>query len=320
MLAELKFVQGAVSKKSLVPALTHFAIENGTVRGFNGRIALSSPIPFDIACKPKAIELVKAIGNCTDVVKLSLTPAGRLRIASGSFKAFVDCIEGETPHATPSGERYEVDGEMLLAGLRAVAPFIGDDASRPWCNGVLLRGPSLFATNNVTLVEYWAGVELLPLEVNLPHDAIKELLRIGEAPVGIQMDANSVTFHYVGRKWVRAQLLATTWPDLARVLDRGVENPPVPIDPRLAEALTTLKPFADKVGRVLFQPTGLATHAQDGEGAAYDIDGWPYTGIYNIEMLELVAATATTVDFTSYPKPCLFFGDRLRGAIIGMRG
>ena len=76
MLTSLKFVQGAVAKKDFLPALTHFVIENGTVRGYNGMLALCSPIPFDIACKPKAESLVKAIANCNETVTLSLTQRG----------------------------------------------------------------------------------------------------------------------------------------------------------------------------------------------------------------------------------------------------
>lgn len=88
MLKELKFVQGAVAKKDLLPAMTHFAIEGGHVRSYNGTLALSSPIPFDIDCKPKAGPLVQAIANCNDTVTLSMTPAGKLRIQSGKFWAF----------------------------------------------------------------------------------------------------------------------------------------------------------------------------------------------------------------------------------------
>jgi hypothetical protein len=36
-------------------------------------------------------------------------------------------------------------------------------------------------------------------------------------------------------------------------------------------------------------------------------------------MLKLLEGVATHADFTRYPNPTLFFGDRLRGAIIGMR-
>lgn len=316
MLTELKFVQGAVAKKDFLPALTHFAIENGTVRGYNGTLALCSPIPFDIACKPKAEPLVRAIGNCDDTVQLSMTPAGRLAVRSGKFKAFVECITGDTPHLLPTGEDVAVDGTALLEALKAVQPFIGEDASRPWCNGVLLRGASVFATNNITLVEYWAGTTL-PIVVNLPRSAVRELVRIGEAPIRAQYDDNSVTFHYEGRRWLRTQLLSSEWPDLSRVLDQPSNR--LPLDPRIFEGLAVIKPFADKLERVLFRDGALHTHETEGEGASYAIEGFAATGVYNIGMLELLQKAATDIDLSTYPKPCMFFGERLRGAIIGMR-
>lgn len=316
MLAELKFVQGSVAKKDFLPALTHFVIEDGTVRGYNGTISLCSPIPFDIACKPRAEPLVRAIGNCNETVKLSLTPAGRLSVKSGSFRALVECVDGPTPHVLPSGQDVSVNGDALLAALKAVQPFIGEDASRPWCNGVLIRGPSVFATNNVTLVEYWAK-ETLPVVVNIPKQAVKELIRIGEPPTHAQYDDGSVTFHYEGGKWLRTHLLENAWPDLTPVLDRPSTQ--APLNPDLFKGLATIKPFADKLERVLFRVGHARTHLTDEEGASYAVDGLPEDGAYNISMLELLEGVAHTVDFSAYPKPCLFFGENIRGAIIGMR-
>lgn len=318
MLTELKFVQGSAAKKDLVPALTHFVIENGTVRGYNGTLALCSPIPFDIACKPKAEPLIKAIASCADVVQLSMTPAGRLRVHSGAFKAFIDCIEGETPHVLPTGERVEVDGTVLLAGIKAVQPFIGEDASRPWVNGVLLRGPSIFATNNVCLVEFWAGATV-PVPTNVPSSAVKELLRINEPPTHVQYDDNSITFHYEGDRWLRTQLRPADWPDLSKILDQPCN--PLPIDPKLFEGLAVLAPFTDhKLGRIFIRDGVMSTHsAGSEEGATYVLDDFPHFGVYNATMLGLLQGAATKADFSTYPKPCLFYGDNLRGAIIGMR-
>jgi DNA polymerase III sliding clamp (beta) subunit (PCNA family) len=318
MLTELKFVQGSVARKDFLPALTHFRIENGTVRGYNGKIALCSPIPFDIACTPKAEPLVRAINNCGETVSLSLTPTGRLSVRSGSFRAHVDCVQGDTPHVLPTGTRVDLGeggGPALLAAVAAVQPFIGQDASRPWCNGVLLRGNSVFATNNITLAEYWVTYPILPMTVNLPRECVKELLRIGEPPSHVQCDDHSVTFHYEGGRWLRTQLLSDQWPDLSRVLDKP--STPTPIDPRLFEGLAVIKPFVDKLGRVLFKGDTMQTHEQEGEGAAYTIEGNAVNGIFNVDMLQLLEGTAHTVDFTQ--SPGLFFGENLRGAIIGMR-
>ena len=316
MLAELKFVAGSISKKDFVPALKHFVIEGGTVRGYNGTLALCTPIPFDLACKPRGEPLVRAIANCNETVQLSLTKAGRLSIKSGKFKAFIDCIEGETPHVNPDGADVVINGHAILQALKTIAPFIGDDASRPWSNGVLLKGESAFATNNVTLVEFWTG-SAVPAPINIPRSAVKEMLRINEAPLRAQMNENSVTFHYPGDRWIRTQLLTTEWPDLAKVLDRA--SVAQPLDIRLFEAIETIKPFVDKMGRILFRDGGIRTHAEDGEGGDFDIEGFNHEGVYQMDILNLLKDSAKTIDWSTYPSPCMFFGERLRGAIIGMR-
>jgi DNA polymerase III sliding clamp (beta) subunit (PCNA family) len=315
MLNELKFVQGAVAKKDYLPALTHFCIENGTVRGYNGTLALCSPIPFDIECKPKAAPMVQAIRNCTDTVVLSMTKAGRLSIKSGKFKALIDCVEGETSHVEPEGDIIEIDGQALLNAVKALQNFIGDDASRPWSNGVLLKGQSAFATNNVILVEYWTGVNFPTL--NLPRTAVREILRVDEPPILAQATDTSFTLHYSNKRWIRTQLLSTDWPDLAKILER--ESVQVPVNPELFVGLEVIKSFTDKMGRVTFHEGSLRTNLEESEGADYELEGLTFPGSYNLEMLASLKDVVKTIDFTAYPRPCIFHGDRLRGAIIGMR-
>lgn len=316
ILSSLKFVQGSVAKKDFLPAMTHFVIEKGTVRGYNGVIALCSPIAFDIDCKPHAIELVHAIAHCDETIVLSMTDAGRLRIISGNYKAYAKCVTEETPHVLPEGDRVDFKGAEMLEGLKVVEPFIGEDASRPWSNGVLLRGQSAFATNNVTLIEYWVGAEF-PRTVNIPHVAVKEMLRIAEVPTYAQLAERSITFHYPGNRWIRSQLFNTEWPDLARILE--VECNAQPVDPRMFLGLEKIRKRADAMHRVFVKQGVLSTVQDDGEGAQYTVPGLQCEGAYAIPMLELLKGVATRIDFTTYPKPCLFYGQSLRGAIIGMK-
>ena len=316
MLTSLKFCAGSVAKKDFVIDLKHFAIQDGFIRGFNGTLALGSPIPFDINCHPNAEQLIKAVSKCNDTIQLSLTKAGRLSVKSGVFKAFIDCVQGETNHVEPEGEFVEFDGEVLLKGIQACAAFIGSDASRPWANGVLIKGQSIFATNNVMLVEYWLGSEF-PITVNIPKAAVREMQRIGEAPINAQVTERSITFHYTGDRWLRTQLYETQWPDLSKVLNRPSEQ--VPLDERIFEGLESVKAFVDKMGTIFLMPDELRTHADDQEGAGFAMEGFGFEGKYNIDMLGLLKDTATTIDWSGYPGPCMFQGDRIRGAIIGMR-
>lgn len=316
MLKELKFVQGAVARKDFLPAMTHFRIEGGHVRSFNGHMALSSPIPFNIDCTPKADALVRAISNCEETITLSMTQAGKLRVQSGRYKAFVELIDGPTPHVEPAGQPVQFDGKVLLEAFKVLMNFVGDDASRPWTNGILLSGQSAYATNNVCLIEYWLGVQT-PVVINIPGDAVREILRINEPPTFAQMDSNSITFHFADERWIRTQLLETAWPDLSKLLDHTCS--PVAIDPRLFDGLEFIKGFGDDVGRVYIKDGMLRTHLEEEVGATYEADGIGIEGLYQSKMLMLLKGVATHADFGRYPLPTLFFGERLRGAIIGMR-
>lgn len=313
---ELKFTQGAVAKKSTVPALTHFRIENGHIRSYNGKLALSCPIPLDITCTPKAAPLVKAIQNCKDTITMSLTKSGRLSIKSGPFKAFIECTTDATPHVTPSGEIYDIDGEHLLEGLRTLTPLVGDNAMHPWSTGILFKDQSVFATNNRIVAQYWVG-STFPLMCNVPKDALKEIIRIGEAPKQIQSDLNSISFLYSDGRWIRSCLLDTKWPDVERVLE-GKSNP-VAVPEELFDAIIAIKPFTDTQGRVFLRDGVISTTVVPGEGASFDLEKIPHEGVYHLDTLSLLKNLADTIDFSLYPKPCLFFGNRLRGALTGLK-
>ena len=313
MLAELKFVQGAVAKRDFLPSLTHFKINNGFVRSFNGMVALCSPINCDIDCVPEAIPLIKAIQNCKEAITLYMTDAGRLAVKSGSFRVFINCIHEETPHPEPEGEFIDLDCKALLDAITTLDPLVGNDASRPWSNGILFRGKSAFATNNVILCEYWLGSEF-PVEMNIPQAAIDEILRVGKVPSKIQYTKTCLVIHYEDKSWIRTQLLDNNWPDFGKILNTKSE--PITFDERIFEGLETIKPFADKLNRVYFKEDCLATHE---DTASFSLPGLNFSGIYSLPMLQLLKGIAKTIDHTPYPSPALFFGDRLRGAIVGLR-
>jgi len=317
MLKELKFVQGAVAKKDLLPAMTHFRIEDGTVRSYNGRLAISSPIALDFTCCPRADAMVKAIEGCREATTISVTASGNLSVRSGPFRALVGTVQGETPHVSPEGEPFEFDGAVLFEAMRVLEPFVGNDASRPFTNGVLLDGAMATATNNTCIVQYWLRSPI-PLRVNVPRECIRELLRVGEPPVSGQVTRDSITFHYPDGRWIRSQLLTTEWP--MDVVSRLLDHPsnPQPLPAGFFEALATIKGMADGAKRVYMMGGALRTHANTEEGAAYELD-LPCDGLYNLHMLGLLEGVVKTIDLTLYPGPALFFGDYLRGAIVGMR-
>lgn len=315
MLKALKFVQGAVAKKDFSPALTHFRISNGRVTGFNGVLALSSPIDIDITASPKAIPFVKAIERCLDTTTLHITEGGKLAIRSGKFRAFVDCHDDSDAleSVVPEGEDV-VFSELIIDGLMKLHPVIGIDASRPWSNGILLRGQSAYATNNIVIGEFWLGHNVP--EINIPAPAITEMLRLGLIPIGTKVSKNSITFFFDGDRWMRTQLLETGWPRIDHILDQTGDFQPIP--PELFQAVETIAPFVSEEGRIYFREGVISTSPHQGEGAWHEVSGLPPFGAYHWKHLLHLDGVADVIDFTKHPQPCPFRGERVRGVLLGM--
>lgn len=320
MLDALKFVQGAIGKKDFIPALKHFKIENGFIHSFDGTIALCSPIPIDLNCMPKAIPFFKAISNCTNQVSMVLRDNGKLNIKSGRFSVNIDCLNEEHPFSYPNGEEFYIDGVHLLEAVKILEPFVGNDASRIWSNGILFDKQSAYATNNVILVEYWMGSEF-PIRCNVPLQAIRELSRINEAPERIQCDDNTITFHFKNNRWLKTSQYVTDWPDLNKILNR--ESKQVYLQKEFFDALEYVKPFLDDMGQLYIYDNVISTKSNNEEGARYELMdkvGDDIEAIYQLSMLEKLNGIAQSIDFSSYPNPSIFFGaNRIRGAIIGMK-
>lgn len=315
----LRFVRGSVAKKDLMPALTNFRIEAGRVQGYNGKIAISAPIDFDINCTPKATTLVAAIDRCNEEgVQFGMTKAGKLSVKSGKFRAYIDCIEGPTAHVTPVGDTVPINGEAFMSALATLQPLIGNDANKQWSNGILFDGQFAYATNNVIIGQYWLGFNV-PFPVTLPREAVKELLRIGEPPVRVQSSENAFTAHYANGVWIWCQLIESKWPNMGAIIDK-VQGHPIDVNPELFDALDNVRPFLDATGRVVLEPGVVRSmNASDECGAIYELPWIMNKGHFHVEMLLKLKTVAKQIDLSCYPNPCPWYGENVRGAIMGLR-
>lgn len=316
MIEAIKFTRGAVAKKDYVAALTHFRIADGRITGFNGVMALSSPIDLAIDANPKATMFANALNKCETTISIHKTPTGRLSIKSGKFRALVECLDDEytQPPVVPEGTEINV-GPSFMKAIRAVAKYQGIDASRPWAMGVLFINQSVMATNNVIFVEYWHGHQM-PFNMNIPTIAVNELLRINQDPIRVTATESSITFHFEEDRWLRTQLITTGWPEKATtLLDRSFNYGPMPDG--FFEGLATIKPFLDVDGRVHFVNGHMSTSPTEDVGAHYDLDV-PHGQCYPFKVLELLEG-ATSVDFSPCPAPCGFLADGMRGMFLGLR-
>lgn len=313
MIDALKFVQGAVAKTSSVPVFQHLRISNGRVTAYNSFIALSSPIDLDIEANPHAETFKRALTACDETAKFHVTKKGRLSVASGGFRALIECAT-DYPEIWPTGQRIPLE-KGILETIRLLLPFVSENHQRPWANTIRFDGQTAYATNSIILAQVWLGY-VFPLPIAIPLDACKEIVRIGEEPIALQVSGQALTLHYDGGRWLYAQAVLDEWPDIGRVLDSADETQPVPDG--LLDAVIKISPFADEAGRVYLLDDKIATSADNEHGASVDVPGLIGGAIFNVDCLQTVLKIATSIDFSDEAQANLFFGDKLRGAIARM--
>jgi hypothetical protein len=205
----------------------------------------------------------------------------------------------------------------LWRAFKELAHFMALDASRPWARGILFRGQTAMATNNIVIAEKWLDKTILPYELNIPQESVDELIRISEDPKKIRTNGRSITFYFNQDRWMRTQLLSTAWPDTSKVW-RDDKADPVPDG--FFEALESLEPFIDDLKRIYITPGRISTSPLEEDGASFEIPELNTTGIFSLPQLMLLKGVAKTLGLDGYPKPCVFYGKQLRGIIVGMRG
>jgi len=316
MIDALRFVQGAMKSTVLAPELEYYQIKDGRVVGYNGHMALSSPIDLGIEAKPKAKLFHKALQACGETVSIGLTDAGRLHIRSGGFSAFVPCLEKEVYEATPDGTSYPAPPGMLEA-LKRLYKVISLDASRPWAMGLSIGGGSYTATNNIAILQIWDGNNL-PV-FNCPRFAVAELIRVGENPNSIRITENKVTFEWEDGRWMQTQLLSDQWPVemIGKLLDSGKAGEKIP--ERFFEALEKIRPFiADSINTICFGKDLLVAgpHLEE-VFASHDVAGLPAGPKFSEKVMSVLENEIETIDFAAYPGACGFRGLSSRGVILG---
>lgn len=319
----LSFVVGAVARKEYEPELCHLLIRDQKVVAYDGLLSMSSPIPIDLHVKPHAKDMMLAVKACESVkepISMSVTKAGRLSIKAGKFKAFVGCMDNESDmtRPTPKGQMIDVSAELFDA-IKLLAPFMSTDASRPWSRGILISTNSCLVTNNVILIERWHGASF-PLEMIIPAPAVEELLRIGEAPIKMQVSENSATFYFEDDRYMMTALMEGSWPTERVQARLSQPASPVAIPAGFFDALEILRPFVDDERKYVYlNPDKITTHQSGEDGAEVEFATGEGTQIFTLPYLQSLDGVAAKIDFQLWPDPCLFYGPKLRGVIIGVQ-
>jgi len=317
ILDSLKFCKNGYARKDLIPSLTHYSIRNGRVTAFNGSLAFSSPISLDLDIAPQALHFHKCIEVCDDEISLTLDK-DKLRIKSGKFKSAIKCIPtSEVPTIIPRGSKVILPVDFIDK-IKKVLSIIDNENEKLYTQGLNFRGKSAWVTNNIIMVELWIGVDLP--EITIPKKAIIEICKYGKQIDHVLIDDDMIYFMYSDERWIAAKLLVADCPDFARVVDRPSVPHSLPVD--FWEALEVLR-FSDEAGKMTLE-TGLISAGEIASNsvpvATMDCSDLVLEGrcLFNINHFIKLKNILETIELKA-GQPCLFFGQEIRGAIVGYR-
>lgn len=314
MKAVLDRVRGAVAKKNLLPILTSFCVQDGTIQGSNGFVTVGALCPeLDIDFAVQADKFIKAIDACPDEPTLRLLDSGQLSISSGRFRARLPTRPtADYPQVTRLSGHADVPQELRQA-LQDIRPFIGTDAFRAWSHGVLVKDGYMWATNNVVLVRR-------PFTYNgpaavWPAALVDELLRVKQTPASYVHTATHAEFLYTDGSWLVGSLIHPDWPDVEKFFNDPWPPLVGPDLPELLEAVETVVPFCPDLPVVQLSETGVET--EDGEThASVKISGLRPARLRVEPFLDVLRA-AEVVDFDD--TPYRWRGKGMEGVLVGMR-
>jgi hypothetical protein len=303
-------VKGAVSKKDLIPTLTHLAFTGTHVHGFNGHLHICAPSP-EFKSLPSitvpALRLLPILDSIADDTIRFSVKEGVLRVSAGRLRASIPTGKIEDfpmNDAPPKGKALKA---ALLPMLAKVRPFISEDASKAWSQTVRIEEDFAYATNNVAIIAHPVPKQLRAVlkGVLLPVFIIDELLRIGIEPVSIAWDAGStVSFWYESGAWIRCALPALEWPNAKttlKIVHDGQKRKLKRIPPHLAEAVAQLRPLCPDATMPVIELNDALVLT----GAAIT------TGA-------LVLECATHADFTAAPRVPWSGDDGVYGMLVGV--
>lgn len=293
------------------PFETHILLKNKTVTAFNGTIAAGALIDEELFCAPHNKTFLSALQKCKDGYSLTQIDQGKLSIKSGKFKAIVPCIDPNVlPYPVPDVSVAPIDDRFKAA--LTIIEKVKSDGEQIYDVSFLMNGGSVIATDGKIIFECWHGLDLPPA-LPLPKAFISTIIDHPRKLLGFGFSRSSCTFYFDDNSWVRSQLYAKEWPSISHILNKPNNAVSVPTD--FFTGLESIAPFSD--GPIYFNNGLLRTHKEEGKGASYEISELKEGPIFSLKYLKMIENIATKIDFYVEGKMLAFYGDNVRGMIMG---
>jgi len=308
----LKFVSCA-QKKDGTQEQTHCKFDNGFVVASDGIVTAGYPVGEGLHACPHTFKLLDALSRCSEQFAITLDNDSLL-IKSGRFRANIPCMPFENLAWTGADTRCATIDDRLKTSIAVASMLIEENGNDAKTASVLVQANTCVGTDGRMLIEHWHGIDLPP-GLLLPKIGAKAIVGSPLKLEGFGFSQGSLTVFFDNGAYIKSQLFEDAYPKYLPLFERPVA--PTPLPDGFYAALKAVYPFAEHEV-VCMRGNVMQSHKSDAIGATYEIDGLPANAAYNGGFFLKLESLIKTVDF--HQDRAFFFGDNLRGIIMGCSG
>ncbi len=184
LLKKLEIVKPAV-KEGMLDGTGNFVFTGKRLVAYNDRICISVPLQTDFNTSLRAASFLQAISKISAPELKLVEKKGSVTIKAGKTKAkFLGSNEGEVFDLIKElklGVKVEGDKKHklplnFLDGIRRCLFSCGQDASRPYCNGITIKKNNVLSTDNNRVSEFTMSGSV-PDNLLIPFSAAVNMVR-----------------------------------------------------------------------------------------------------------------------------------------------
>ena len=311
----LKFISLAQRDATNNPLRAFCQLSGGFAASHDGILTAAHKIEEDLEARPHTAKLIAALNNCGKNLSITQLENNALIIRSGRYSAKIPCHDAEISPYFP--DQYQIPiSDIIKKGFNQIQHLASETGQTVYQSSILLQSGSMIATNAAVAIEFWHGIDIPTFAV--PKSFVSAVCKITKPLVGAGFTSTTLTFWFEDESWLKTQLFADPWPDIASALNMPV-LPILELPKNFYKGIAAVEEFSEEgkeKGHVWISENGISSHQNIDEGAFFEMPG---LGNITAGIRQLKNIESSCKQWAFGEDRIFFFGENTRGVLMGVK-
>lgn len=324
MKSVLAWLNDALAAKDIGgTAMTYYRVANDTISATDGRITACHPWTFGKAeFLVPGNEFEKILQRMNTTPNIEITKDNQLKIRAGRMSGTIQTLPlMDWNHTGIDDVDWKEIPFNLMTLLKALYPFLSDNAAQAWSQCIALDSGWAYATNNMAIAG--AACESIgDIKALLPAWTLDFIIKRMDGITHWGWQDNFVAFRWASGAWMRSQLIVGQFPERASsmVRDSIKETPTQTINDEMRAAFKNIAELSEDTLMVyanrIESKFGKAVVE---EGIECEVPNGQECSIWGAKVLIPALNAAESWSPSLWPKPVPFKGKLISGYVVGRK-